>query len=74
MLYIAANGLDRFLEDRENIRLRWVAVIGIVLATAAVLFAIDGMNKVKLAITIIFLLAYVGMFFFINIEIVRLYR
>ncbi len=64
MLYIAANGLDRFLEDRVNIRLRWVAVIGIVLATAAVLFAIDGMNKVKLAITIIFLLAYVGMFFF----------
>ena len=64
MLYIGASGLDQLLEDREKIRFRWIAAAGLGITVAAELFRIDGMNDLKLGITIIFLLAYVGMFFF----------
>ncbi|MDE6363008.1 MAG: YfhO family protein, partial [Lachnospiraceae bacterium] len=64
MLYIAASGFDQLLEDRGKIRLRWIAAAGLVITVAAGLFRIDGMNYVKLAITIVFLLVYVGIFCF----------
>ena len=64
MLYIAASGFDQLLEDREKIRLKWIAAVGIVITAAAGLLMMDGMNGVKLGFTIVFLLVYVGIFFF----------
>jgi len=64
MLYIAASGFDQLLEDREKIQFRWIAAAGVGLTAASGLFRMDGMNDVKLIFTLVFLLVYVGIFYF----------
>ena len=64
MLYIAASGFDQLLEDREKIRFRWIAAAGFGITAAAGLFRMDGMNDMKLAVMLGFLLVYMGILYF----------
>lgn len=68
MLYIAASGFDQLLEDREKIQFRWIAAAGVGLTAASGLFRMDGMNDVKLVLTLVFLLVYVGIFYFFKYQ------
>ena len=63
MLFIAASGFDQLLENREKMKLKWITSVGMVIIASAVLLRMDGMNDVKLAVTMVFLLVYVGVFF-----------